>query len=266
MSIIAFLVGFPRRAATSIGASLSARGGESVMYASVASQAAGVTKGAELTPIAGAVTFVMSSLCPFFLKKSYAMADRVSRSAPHFVRYGSALILADPRKAGNSQVAQALQGPKEICDFFGLIPGLHLGDNSDQRRGPSDRLCRRCGGDRDDMVCGPVRAPTFRTSDRLLQHGHTTREPCVHQSIYRLVRMPGPAHVYICRFPLHHILAIHVHNHSCLLPVVALPDEVGAFQDMRRVQVRKGEEGGRTGPFAGRTPSADGDPPIQLSA
>ena len=56
MSIIAFLVGFPRRAATSIGASLSARGGESVMYASVASQAAGVTKGAELTPRRGAVT------------------------------------------------------------------------------------------------------------------------------------------------------------------------------------------------------------------
>ena len=36
------------------------------------------TKGAELYPIAGAVTFVMSVLCPFFIKKSYDIADRMA--------------------------------------------------------------------------------------------------------------------------------------------------------------------------------------------
>ena len=92
MSAVAYLVGFPRRAAASVGASFSARGGESIMYATVGSQAAGATKGAELFPIAGAVTFVMSALCPLFIKRSTALADLMSRRLPRYVTYGGAVI------------------------------------------------------------------------------------------------------------------------------------------------------------------------------
>ena len=92
MSIVAYLVGFPRREAVSIGASFSARGGESVMYASVGSKAASATKGAELYPIAGAITFVMSVLCPFFIKKSYDIADWVARRASSPLVYGGAVL------------------------------------------------------------------------------------------------------------------------------------------------------------------------------
>lgn len=92
MSALAYLVGFGRRAATSVGASFSARGGESIMYASVGSQAAGATKGAELYPIAGAVTFIMSVLCPLYIRKAFSLADWVARKAPRFMTYGAGVI------------------------------------------------------------------------------------------------------------------------------------------------------------------------------
>ncbi len=92
MSAVAYIVGFGRRAATSVGASFSARGGESIMYASVGSQAAGATKGAELYPIAGAVTFIMSVLCPFFIRKSFDLADCVAKKAPQPLLYGGGVL------------------------------------------------------------------------------------------------------------------------------------------------------------------------------
>ena len=92
MSITAYLVGFPRREAVSVGASFSARGGESIMYATVGSKAASATKGAELYPIAGAVTFVMSVLCPFFIKNSYVIADRMAIRMPRYIAYGGSIF------------------------------------------------------------------------------------------------------------------------------------------------------------------------------
>jgi monovalent cation:H+ antiporter-2, CPA2 family len=92
MSITAYLAGFPRREAVSIGASFSARGGESVMYATVGSKAAGATRGAELYPIAGAITFVMSVLCPFFIKNSYVIADLMATRMPRFIAYGGSVF------------------------------------------------------------------------------------------------------------------------------------------------------------------------------
>ncbi|MDW5561903.1 MAG: cation:proton antiporter [Methanomassiliicoccus sp.] len=92
MSAVAYIVGFGRRAATSVGASFSARGGESIMYASVGSHAAGATKGAELYPIAGAVTFLMSVLCPLFIRKSFDLADGVAKRAPRSLVYGGAVL------------------------------------------------------------------------------------------------------------------------------------------------------------------------------
>ena len=92
MPFMAYLIGFNRGASVTIGASFSARGGESVMYASVGSQLPSATKGAELNPIAGAITFVMSVLCPFFIKNSYKIADRVSVRMPNSLKYGGAVF------------------------------------------------------------------------------------------------------------------------------------------------------------------------------
>jgi CPA2 family monovalent cation:H+ antiporter-2 len=92
MSAVAYIVGFGRRAAASVGASFSARGGESIMYASVGSQAVGATRGAELYPIAGAVTFIMSVLCPLFIRKSFDLADWVARRASPALVYGGGVL------------------------------------------------------------------------------------------------------------------------------------------------------------------------------
>ena len=120
MSAVAYLVGFSRRAATSVGASFSARGGESVMYASVGSQAAGATKGAELYPIAGAVTFIMSALCPLFIKKSYRLRRLGRQEGPpvHALRRGG--HLEDPEQAGHAR----LPGVHPLPPPAGRLPGV----------------------------------------------------------------------------------------------------------------------------------------------
>ncbi|MCE5297154.1 MAG: hypothetical protein LLG16_08660, partial [Euryarchaeota archaeon] len=92
MPVISYLIGFNRRASVQIGASFSARGGESVMYASIGSQSAGATMGAELIPIAGGITFIMSALCPFFIRRSYDIADYFATKFPASIRYGSAVF------------------------------------------------------------------------------------------------------------------------------------------------------------------------------
>lgn len=92
MSAVAYLVGFGRRTSMTIGASFSARGGESVMYATVGSKAAGAVKGAELVPIAGGLTFIMCILCPFFIRMSYPFADYLASKMPRFMAYGGAVM------------------------------------------------------------------------------------------------------------------------------------------------------------------------------
>jgi CPA2 family monovalent cation:H+ antiporter-2 len=92
MSCVAYLVGFNRRASVTIGSAFTARGGESIMYASVAAQAPKVTMEAYLNPIAGAITFFMSSLCPVFIKRSYQIADRCAISFPESIKYGAAVF------------------------------------------------------------------------------------------------------------------------------------------------------------------------------
>jgi hypothetical protein len=71
---------------------MCARGAESVLYASVSRQAAATTKGAELYPLAGAFTFIMSALCPFLMKRSNRIADVLGRKMPRFIKYSAAII------------------------------------------------------------------------------------------------------------------------------------------------------------------------------
>lgn len=115
MSTVAYLIGFSRRAAFSLGSAFTARGGESILYASVGSQSVGVTKGAELYPIAGVVTFIMSSLCPILIKKSYQVADGAARLLPRPITYAAALV---SRTLGRAMLKNTYSTKKMSKKFF----------------------------------------------------------------------------------------------------------------------------------------------------
>jgi CPA2 family monovalent cation:H+ antiporter-2 len=115
MSTVAYLIGFSRRAAFSLGSAFTARGGESILYASIGSQSVGVTKGAELYPIAGVVTFIMSSLCPILIKKSYQVADGAARLLPRPITYAAALV---SRTLGRAMLKNTYSTKKMSKKFF----------------------------------------------------------------------------------------------------------------------------------------------------
>jgi len=92
VAAISYLVGFSRGTSETVGAAFSARGGESIMYATVGREAAGNTKGAELVPIAGGITFIMCALCPMLIRRSYRMADWLAARMPKFMSYGGAVM------------------------------------------------------------------------------------------------------------------------------------------------------------------------------
>ena len=123
MSTVAYLIGFSRRSALAVGSSFTARGGESVLYASVGSQSVGVTKGAELYPIAGAVTFIMSTLCPILIKNSNRLADGLARRLPRPMTYASALV---SRTLGRSMLRQVYR-TRRISRWFYTALVAYLG-------------------------------------------------------------------------------------------------------------------------------------------
>jgi monovalent cation:H+ antiporter-2, CPA2 family len=124
MPVIAYLIGFNRRASVQIGASFSARGGESVMYASIGSQSAGATMGAELNPIAGGLTFIMSALCPFFIKRSYDIADYFAMKFPASIRYGAAVF---SRTLGKLVFPSTFRPFKITWQFLGTLMAIVVG-------------------------------------------------------------------------------------------------------------------------------------------
>ncbi|OPY32587.1 MAG: putative cation:proton antiport protein [Methanomassiliicoccales archaeon PtaU1.Bin124] len=127
MPFVAYLIGFNKGASVTIGASFSARGGESVMYASVGAQLPASTKGAELNPIAGAITFVMSALCPFFIKNSYKIADRVGLRMPNFLKYGGAVVARTLGKLVFPSTFRPFKVTKKFLMVLGaLVIGLML--------------------------------------------------------------------------------------------------------------------------------------------
>jgi monovalent cation:H+ antiporter-2, CPA2 family len=89
---VSYFMGYSSRQATAVSTSMCARGAESVLYASVGRQAATTTKGAELFPLAGAFTFIMSALCPLLMRRSNRIADGVGRKMPRFIKYSAGLI------------------------------------------------------------------------------------------------------------------------------------------------------------------------------
>jgi CPA2 family monovalent cation:H+ antiporter-2 len=91
-AVVSFFIGYSSRQSVAVSTSLCARGAESVMYASVAKHSAATTKGAELYPLAGAFTFVMSALCPLLMRRSNRIADGFARRMPHFIKYSAAVV------------------------------------------------------------------------------------------------------------------------------------------------------------------------------
>jgi CPA2 family monovalent cation:H+ antiporter-2 len=92
VSSVTYLVGFSAKASTTIGTSVSGRGVESILYASIGSRVQGATMGAQLNPFAGAFCFVMSAITPPMVKHSAGIANALSRIVPKPVKFSGALI------------------------------------------------------------------------------------------------------------------------------------------------------------------------------
>jgi monovalent cation:H+ antiporter-2, CPA2 family len=91
-SALAYFLGFSGRSATFMGTSMCGRGAESVMFASVGANAAGVTKAAQLNPFAGTFCFTMSMLTPMMMKASDRLYSGLRHVVPSFAKYSSSLM------------------------------------------------------------------------------------------------------------------------------------------------------------------------------
>ena len=92
MSSISYFLGFSAKASTTIGTSMSGRGIESILYASVGSKVQGATMGAQLNPFAGAFCFVMSAITPPLVKHSAKFANGLAKIVPKSLRFSGAVV------------------------------------------------------------------------------------------------------------------------------------------------------------------------------
>lgn len=91
-SALAYFLGFSGRSATFMGTSMCGRGAESVMFASVGANSAGVTKAAQLNPFAGTFCFAMSMLTPMMMRASDTLYNGLRQVVPSFAKYSSSLM------------------------------------------------------------------------------------------------------------------------------------------------------------------------------
>ncbi len=89
---LAYFLGFSGRSATFMGSSICGRGAESVMFASIGSNAAGVTKAAQLSPFAGTFCFVLSMLTPVMMKASDTIYRGLRWFVPGYAKYSASLM------------------------------------------------------------------------------------------------------------------------------------------------------------------------------
>ncbi|MBU0684785.1 MAG: cation:proton antiporter [Candidatus Thermoplasmatota archaeon] len=92
MSSISYFLGFSAKASTTIGTSMSGRGIESILYASVGSKVQGATMGAQLNPFAGTFCFVMSAITPPLVKHSAKFANGLTKLVPKSLQFSGAVI------------------------------------------------------------------------------------------------------------------------------------------------------------------------------
>ena len=99
LGALAYLVGFTRRAAVSIGAGFLGRGEDAVLFASVG---AGLqhpdtgkpvlSRSSEIGPFTGIFCFAMSVITPLMMRVSPRVADAMGRVLPDSIKFGGNLI------------------------------------------------------------------------------------------------------------------------------------------------------------------------------
>ncbi len=96
---LAYFIGFSGRASTAIGTSLVARNEEAILYATVGARAIRANDqlpndyaGRYLTPFAGILCIVMSSLAPILMTQSNRIADFFTRHLPKSITFGAELV------------------------------------------------------------------------------------------------------------------------------------------------------------------------------
>src|SRR5438876_116148 len=96
---LAYFIGFSGRAATAIGTSMIARNEEAILYATVGARAIEANPQLSndyaakyLTPFAGILCIVMSSLAPILMKRSDRIATFFSNRLPKSITFGAELV------------------------------------------------------------------------------------------------------------------------------------------------------------------------------
>src|SRR6266568_2133217 len=96
---LAYFIGFSGRASTAIGTSLIARNEEAILYATVGARAIRANDqlpndyaGRYLTPFAGILCIVMSSLAPILMTRSDRIANFFAKRLPKSITFGAELV------------------------------------------------------------------------------------------------------------------------------------------------------------------------------
>lgn len=99
LGALAYMAGFTRRAAVSIGSGFLGRGEDAVLFASVGSGLVRPDTGRpvlsrvnEIGPFTGAFCFAMSAITPGMMKYAVRIADGVARALPDFIKFGGTII------------------------------------------------------------------------------------------------------------------------------------------------------------------------------
>ena len=112
ISAVSYFIGFSAKAASTIGTSMTGRGVESILYASVGSEVRGSTMGAQLNPFAGALCFGMSAVAPFMVKNSVRFANGLSRIIPRHMQFSGAIVSRTLGKAVMPSSFRIFKGTK----------------------------------------------------------------------------------------------------------------------------------------------------------
>jgi len=121
MSSVSYFLGFSSKACATIGTSMSGRGVEAILYASVGSRVSGATMGHLLNPFAGAFCFLMSAITPPLVKNSSKLANIVSRLLPRSIKFSGAVVSRTLGKAVMPTQFEKLKGTKTTAVALGLF-------------------------------------------------------------------------------------------------------------------------------------------------
>ena len=130
ISSISFFLGFSSKASATIGTSMTGRGVEAILYASVGSRVEGATMGAQLNPFAGAFCFIMSAITPPLVKNSSRLAKAWSAIVPRRLKFSGTVISRTLGKIVLPSNLKLFKGAKAtaalLASFVGICVGIVL--------------------------------------------------------------------------------------------------------------------------------------------